>query len=135
MYQAGGVPGVESVSPVYARIAVWKNPLDHSSRNVFVPGLASAVLDAPGVNEQLHLVHRRDALLFDAGSRPEHGPIADMVRAGTRVSTEVNDRQIEVAGLFEVGTSFGIDGSVLTSDDNFLRLFPDRPRNQIDFGW
>jgi putative ABC transport system permease protein len=33
-----------------------------------------------------------------------------------------------------MGTSFGIDGNLLTSDDNFLRLFPDRPRNDIQLG-
>jgi putative ABC transport system permease protein len=33
-----------------------------------------------------------------------------------------------------MGTSFGIDGSLLTSDDNFLRLFPDRSRNDIQLG-
>ncbi len=36
----------------------------------------------------------------------------------------MNGRTIEVVGLFEIGTSFGIDGSLLTSVDNFLRLFP-----------
>jgi len=39
-----------------------------------------------------------------------------------------------VAGLYEMGTSFGIDGSFITSSDNWLRLFPDRPRNQIQLG-
>ena len=39
-----------------------------------------------------------------------------------------------MAGLFEMGTSFGIDGTVITSDDNWLRLFPDRPRDEIQLG-
>jgi putative ABC transport system permease protein len=54
--------------------------------------------------------------------------------AGEVVRTEVNDREIEVVGLYEMGTSFGIDASILTSADNFLRLFPNRPRTQIDYG-
>jgi putative ABC transport system permease protein len=48
--------------------------------------------------------------------------------------TEINDREIEVVGLFEMGTSFGIDGTVITSDDNWMRLFPDRPRTDIQLG-
>jgi len=48
--------------------------------------------------------------------------------------TELGDRRIEVAGLFDLGTSFGIDGSVITSDLNFLRLFPDRSPGAIDLG-
>jgi putative ABC transport system permease protein len=41
---------------------------------------------------------------------------------------------VQVVGLFEMGTSFGIDGSLMTSDDNWLRLFPDRSRNSIQLG-
>ena len=48
--------------------------------------------------------------------------------------TELNDRQIRVVGLFEMGTSFGIDGSIMTSEDNWLRLFPSRSRNNIELG-
>jgi putative ABC transport system permease protein len=73
-------------------------------------------------------------VLFDRGSRPEFGPVAEHVAAGESVVTEVNDREIQVVGLFEMGTSFGIDGTVITSDDNWLRLFPERPRNEIQLG-
>jgi putative ABC transport system permease protein len=50
------------------------------------------------------------------------------------VSLEVNNRTMRLVGLYEMGTSFGIDGAMLTSDDNFLRLFPQRQRTQIDLG-
>ena len=33
-----------------------------------------------------------------------------------------------------MGTSFGIDGSIMTSADNWLRLFPSRSRNEIQLG-
>jgi len=136
LYQAGGVPGVVRVSPVYASGAVWKNPFDHASRRLLALGLDPSyeALDAPGVREQLELVRHQDALLFDAASRPELGPVAVELRAGRAVTTELNGRAIEVVGLFELGTSFGIDASVLTSDDNFLRIFPARTRTQIDIG-
>jgi putative ABC transport system permease protein len=136
MYQALSVPDVASVSPVYAARGVWKNPWDHTPRNLFMLGVdpADDVLDAPGVREYIDRVRQRDAVLFDALSRPEHGPVAAAFRAGDPVVTEVNDREVTVAGLFEVGTSFGIEGGLLTSDDNFLRLFPRRARTQIDLG-
>jgi putative ABC transport system permease protein len=136
LYQAGGVPGVARVSPLYASGAVWKNPWNNESRRLLTIGLdpSYGALAAPGVDEQLGRVRHQDALLFDALSRPEHGPVAAELRAGHPVATELNGRQIEVVGLFELGTSFGIDASVLTSDDNFLRIFPDRTRTQIDVG-
>jgi putative ABC transport system permease protein len=136
LYQAAGIPGVSAVSPVYASAAIWKNPWTHVSRRLLVLGLIPSddQLDAPGVREQLSLVRREDALLFDRLSRPEHGPVAEEFDAGHPVVTELHARQVEVVGLFEMGTSFGIDASVLTSDDNFLRLFPNRQRTQIDVG-
>jgi putative ABC transport system permease protein len=60
--------------------------------------------------------------------------VAAALSRGEPVVTEINDREIEVVGLFKMGTSFGIDGSVITSDDNWLRLFPNRPRNEIQLG-
>jgi putative ABC transport system permease protein len=36
--------------------------------------------------------------------------------------------------MYEVGTSFGLDGGVITSDLNFLRLLPTREKSAIDFG-
>jgi putative ABC transport system permease protein len=46
----------------------------------------------------------------------------------------VNNRRVEVVGLFDLGTSFGIDASIVTSDLNFLRIFPDRDRGLINLG-
>jgi len=136
LYQALGVDGVASVAPVYVGPAVWKNPWTHESRQIFTIGVdpADDALEAPGVRENVEVLRRRDAVLFDAASRPEFGPVAEHVRRGEHLAVEVNGRQIEIGGLFEVGTSFGIDASLLMSDTNFLRLFPGRARTQIDIG-
>jgi len=136
LYQSLAVEGVASVSPVYIYPSVWKNPWTHESRSIFTVGVDpdDDVLDAPGVAEQRRLLRQADVALFDARSRPEHGPVADRVRTGETVVTEVNDREVRVVGLFEMGTSFGLDASLLTSDTNFLRLFPTRARDRIDLG-
>jgi len=136
LQQARAVSGVDWVSAVYAATATWKNPYNHQPRNIFAVGVdpADDVLRAPGFSENIGLVRRRDAVIFDALSRPEHGPVAERFRAGDAVAAEVNQRRIEVVGLFEMGTSFAIDGSVITSEDNFLRLFPERRRTQVDIG-
>jgi putative ABC transport system permease protein len=136
LYQSLAVEGVASVSPVYIYPSAWKNPWTHESRSIYTVGIDPDhdVLDAPGVAEQRRLLRQADVALFDARSRPEHGPVADHVRSGETVATEVNDREIRIIGVFEMGTSFGLDASLLTSDTNFLRLFPNRSRDQIDLG-
>lgn len=136
LYQALAVDGVASVSPVYIYPATWKNPETHDSHSIFTVGVdpADDVLDAPGVAENQDQLRRQDVVLFDSGSRPEHGPITERFAATGPIVTEVNDRRITVGGLFRMGTSFGIDASILTSGSNFLRLFPNRSRHQIDLG-
>jgi len=136
LYQARAVEGVRSVSPAYIFPSVWKNPYTSDRRSIFTLGIDpnDEVLATPGVAENLHLLRQPDVVLFDSASRPEHGPIAQHFLAGEEVHTEVNDRSVEVVGLFEMGTSFGLDASILTSDTNFLRLFPERERTQIDLG-
>jgi putative ABC transport system permease protein len=79
-------------------------------------------------------LRQQDVVLFDAASRPEFGPVGETFRAGKPVVTEINDRSVAVTGLVEIGPSFGIDGTILTSVDNWLRLFPDRQRNDIQLG-
>jgi putative ABC transport system permease protein len=136
LYQALAVAGVRSVSPVYLGQVAWKNPDTLDIRNVYTLGIdpADDVLNAAGLAEHVDLIRRQDVVLYDAASRPEFGRIAERIRAGETVTTEANSRTIHVGGLFTLGTSFGIDASIVTSEDNFLRLFPNRSRTQIDLG-
>ncbi len=136
LYQALAVDGVASISPIYIGRAVWKNPETLTSNIIYVVGIdpEDDVLDAPGIAEGRRLIRLQDVLLFDDASRPEYGPVAARFRAGEPVVTELNDRRIRIGGLFTLGTSFGIDASLLTGITNFLRVFPIRMHNQIDLG-
>jgi putative ABC transport system permease protein len=136
LYQALGFEGVADVTPVYIFPSVWKNPWNNERRSINTIGFPPShpLLDLDGFDAARELLRRQDVVLFDRGSRPEFGPVAERVAAGDPVVTEINDREIEVVGLFEMGTSFGIDGTVITSEDNWLRLFPERPRNEIQLG-
>src|SRR5438034_1073530 len=82
-----------------------------------------------GIGESRERLSGQDVVLFDANSRPEFGPVSKDFDSAKPLATEINDRAVNVVGLFEMGTSFGIDGSVVTSEDNWLRLFPARSRN------
>jgi len=136
LYQARGLEGVEDVVPVYIFPSVWKSPWDSGRRSINTIGVDpdDHLLDTPGFEQNRALLKQQDVVLFDASSRPEFGPVAEALENGERIITEINDREIEVVGLFDMGTSFGIDGSVITSDDNWLRLFPERNREEIQLG-
>jgi putative ABC transport system permease protein len=136
LYQALAVDGVQSVTPVFLAQVTWKNPANYEYRNVYTIGLDpdDAPLAASGVPEQMDVIRLQDVVLYDTASRPEQGPIAERFRHDGTVTVEANARTIHVGGLFTLGTSFGIDASIVTSEDNFLRLFPTRPRTQINLG-
>ena len=136
LYQTAGFEAVRDVTPVYISTALWKNPWNTSRRRINTVGFqpSDALLALDGFDELGTALRQQDVVLFDRGSRPEFGPVAEAIEAGKRVVTEINDREIEVVGLFEMGPSFGIDGTVITSDDNWLRLFPDHPRDDIQLG-
>ncbi len=137
VFQALGVDGVESVTPVYMGNATWRNPTrSDESKTIFVFGVDpnDRAFEWDGVASQLGKLRLPDRMLFDRASRPEYGPVPLLLDESSQIATEVNGRQIEIVGLFEFGTSFGIDGSLLTSDLNFRRLFPDRPASHVDVG-
>ena len=136
LYQALSFDGVEAVAPMYVGLALWRNPDTGKARLIFVAGFdpKDRVLDLPEVTANLNKIRIPDIVLFDRASRPEYGPVARAVEAGTPVTTEVSDRRITVVGLFQLGTSFGIDGTLITSDLNFRRLFPSRHKGLIDIG-
>jgi len=136
LYQALGLPQVERVSPVYIAPAVWKNPWTHDRHSITTFGVRPEddVLHTAGFHDGAARLGREDVLLFDSASRPEFGPVREKFDPDEPLVTEVNDREIQVVGLFEMGPSFGIDGNIITSDDNWLRLFPERSRNDIQLG-
>jgi putative ABC transport system permease protein len=57
-----------------------------------------------------------------------------MIRRGEPVTTEIASRAVSVAGLFEIGTGFGIDGSLIASDTAFFRLLPGYNPGAVSLG-
>ena len=136
LYQALGAEGVASVTPVYIQQGFWRNPWRFGSRNILVVGFDPSrdAIEIDEVRRNVNALKSPDVVLFDAASRPEYGPVESAFRDRGSVWAEVNDRRIQVVGLFWLGTSFGINGSLITSDVNFLRLFPDRAAGLIELG-
>ena len=141
MYQALSHPDVASVSSNYMSLGLWKNPRNPAeSRVIYIVGInpEENSLKLPGVENSLEQIRLPNVALYDRLSRPEFGPIPELLESGQNdgrgLFTEVEGRRIGIVGLYELGTSFGIDGSLVTSDLNFLRIFPNRPPGLINLG-
>ncbi len=136
LYQALSHEGVESVSSVYIGSGQWKNPETQINRAILIWGVdpEAPSFNLPEVKQnatQLKLLNR---VLFDRAGRPEYGAIAEAVQKHGMLEVELNRQNIQVTGLFSIGSSFAADGNVITSDSTFLKLFPDRQSRQIDVG-
>jgi putative ABC transport system permease protein len=136
LYQALGFDGVASVSPLHTGVARWKNPENGQLRELFVMAVdpARPALAIPGVADGLDDVRYPDRILFDRFSRPEFGPVPALLEAEREVVSEVNLHKVTVRGLFALGTSFGVDGSIVTSDLTFRHIFPTYPAGAVSIG-
>ncbi|MEM7595213.1 MAG: ABC transporter permease DevC, partial [Cyanobacteria bacterium P01_A01_bin.83] len=136
LYESAAIDEVESVIPIYLDYGSWKNPVDRNTRTILTIGFnpAKDTLGLPGVEENIDQVKLPDVVLFDDRSRAEFGAIPDLVKQQKTVTTEVSFRKVRVGGLFTMGASFAADGNIITSDTNFLRIFPERQKGLIDVG-
>ncbi|WP_373480451.1 ABC transporter permease DevC [Geminocystis sp.] len=136
LYEALGVDGVESINPIYIGFSIWKNPENKNTRQIMVVGFnpKQGVFNLSGVTDNLDQLKLPDVVLFDQESRPEFGNISELYLQEKEVKTEIDSRQVKVGGLFTIGATFGADGNLITSDLNFLRLFPNRNKGLIDIG-
>ena len=131
LYQAAGVKGVQRVMPLYLGYLQWRNPQTRNSRAVFMfafnpqdPVFLLPELNTPAT---LAALDRPDTVLFDLLSRPEYGSKT----IGTK--TEVERRTVTIGGQYELGGGFAADATVISSDQNFLRLLK-IPLNLVNMG-
>jgi putative ABC transport system permease protein len=136
LYQAAGVTGVESVSPIYLNSIQWRNPENKEIWEIYAIGInpEHQVLNIPGVEANREQLRQPDTALFNLGSRQEFGAIAQQFETGETIITEIDERQIQIKGLFKLSPTFGINAYLVTSDINFLRMADFRQGGLIDVG-
>ena len=128
LYAARAGVGVASVRPIYGNVSFWKNPEDRKHYGVSV--LAFDPDQSPWtwreVNDKSAALRQPDTVLFDSRARRFLG------RAGNGTATELGGRTVRVVGTFPLGPDFLTDGTVMTSDRNFLEMFADHPLDRSD---
>ncbi len=125
LYQAAAVEGIASANPFYYSNAGWINPWEKKVTNVAILAFdpAHPVFDLPEVNQQLEQIKLPDKVLVDRLARPDLGPIAATFDQGKPIKTEISERRISVGGMFTLGSTLWVEGYLITSDWNYLRLY------------
>ncbi len=136
LFQAQDVPGVASADALYVGSVDWRNPQTRQKTSMMIVGQNPdrPAFNLPDVNQQLETIRLPDYVLFDQASRGHYEEMILQFNEGDTVTTEIGLHTVTVAGLFTVGASFADDGALITSDQNFLRLFPRREAGTVSLG-
>ncbi|WP_041555384.1 ABC transporter permease DevC [Nostoc sp. PCC 7524] len=136
LLQAADVPGVKSAEALYIGLVTWKNPQTRRKTTIQAIGFnpEQPALNIPEINTQLDKIKLPGKFLFDRAARGAYEEVFQQIDAGKVVTTEVDRRTISIDGLFKLGASFGADATLVSSDENFLRLFPRRQAGSISLG-
>ncbi len=117
LYQARSVDGVERAAPIWMERLFWKNPVTGVERGVraiaFDPDQPVFLNDA--VASQVDLIRPRGTVLIDARSRPTLGALEPG-------QVTVQQRRVDVVGVFDLGSDFEIDGNLILSEETYNEL-------------
>ncbi len=136
LYQAMDVTGVQSADAMYVSPITWKNPQTREKKSLLIIGFNPdrPAFNFPEVNQQIDRIKQPDTLLFDSKARGTYDKVIADIKAGKTVTTEIERRTISIGGLFQLGSSFGADGHMMTSQENYLRLRPRQSQSDVNIG-
>lgn len=136
LYQAGDVEGVDTASPLYYSFGAWVNPWKKEIAPVAVIAFnpVRPVFNLPELNQQLDKIKLPNVVLFDRKSQPTVGQVVAAFEGGETVTTEFSGRRVRVGGLFTLGSTMFIRGHIVTSDQNYIRLFGRNSTEQVHIG-
>ncbi len=136
LFQIKDLPDVQFAEGLYVANVVWKNPQTLRKTQLTLVGqnLERPAFTFDEVNQNLALLKQPDTFLFDRNTRGDYAEVVAQVEKGQPVKTEIDRRTIQVSGLFSLGASFATDGTLITSQENFLRFFPQQGAGQITLG-
>jgi len=127
LQQALSVDEVISVSHLYANATYWWNPQDGSRNRVLILAVS---LDNPGIKiPEIEIfkseLKKPHTILFDRLSRKELGNI----QIGTKAKLGVDT--VETIGLFNLGANFTYEGHIITSHENYYRIFAHKSQEEL----
>jgi putative ABC transport system permease protein len=141
LQQAQAVDGVVTATPIYISANVWHSPnYDQSHRrNIMMlafqpeapvfrrpPPVDSSHPDEMG--NGLQALHRTGTILIDASTWDEFGP----QEPGTLA--DLGTIRVEMVGRFNIGTGFGYNGMLITSDQTFAKSYGGYPLDYVNMG-
>ncbi len=136
LYQAQAHRDVATVAPLYIDWQTWRIRDESRQRRAILvlafnqdePVFQPEVFASEPGEQCLARLRSPDTILMDTETRDYFGP------RGIGEETELNETRIRVVGRFTIGTGYGADGMVLTSERTYSRLTSPRALAQPALG-
>lgn len=127
LYQALADPQVEAAAPLYLGNVDWVRQNGSNARmTVYALPVEAARFAGALIRDALPTLSLPDTALIDRKTRSADAEALARVSAQTPIRFEANGRTITAAGHFDLGGGFTADGSLVVSDQTFLRIFAAR---------
>ncbi|WP_138933538.1 FtsX-like permease family protein [Roseovarius arcticus] len=127
MFQALGIPGVTSAAPLYVGTLPF-SMADGTFVSLLAFGMDTShpTFASPVIAASLGRLDIENTALLDTQTRGVPASAFEGLAAGQPFSFEVNGQTITAIGAIEVGGGFLADGTIVMSDQTFLRFFEQR---------
>jgi putative ABC transport system permease protein len=132
LYQAASQPDVAQATPLYIGYQPWRNA--ENNQELFILSFGFNPKDKPFLlpevrdDQAIAAFSETNTVFFDRRSLPKYGPQT------LGLKTEFNKREVTLNGLFSLGGGLAAEGTLMMSDQNFLRYFSPRTLERIDLG-
>jgi putative ABC transport system permease protein len=138
LYRAASIEGVAEVIPVYVVYGRWSYSKKEStwSGQVLAFNPSRPIFNLPEANQQLWKLKLPNTVLVDRQSKPaDFGPVTQRFMKDRPFPSLLNNRRVQVVGLFSLGSSFfRSDGNVIMSETNYQALFGADVLNKVSVG-
>lgn len=126
LIQALGVDGIADGEALYIAQVSWTKPGTEDRGNLVAFGIRPDfdAFSTPGVSALQPSLAVPATALFDTGSRGDFRALTERVQAGERPTSEIGGQTVTFEGLFQIGASFGSEGSIVVSDQTLFAIAP-----------
>jgi putative ABC transport system permease protein len=137
--EAQEVHGVETSVPFWVGVLSWRNPQTGEPRAILTLGVPNdqKTFREPALQELVdRALDHPQAMLIDTLTRREFGPASGRTFSARDVGqrVEINDKELQIAGLYRCGSGLSAGGAVIMNYQDFLRCQALFPSNEVSLG-
>ena len=146
LYQIDAINGIADARPLYIGLGKWVDPqllelsakkqanVESSEMQLLAFNPYKPIFKIPEINQQLDLLAVSGGILQDRQAKSDLGNIPQMLADRGTVSSILNNHKVTVMGLFNLGSTFYVDGVAVMSDWNYKQINDSETLDDVSVG-